>query len=60
MKYLKLIAIEAGDFCSSIFYEDNYSLWDFDIANKQKKELEEKRYICILFVMETSIRILNK
>lgn len=40
MEYYKLIAVSIGDLSSSIFFEDNYGLSEFDEANKLKYELE--------------------
>lgn len=57
MKYLKLIAVKIDDFCSSIFFEDNYGLHDIEKANKDKQELEEKGYICILVNTKSNIQI---
>lgn len=48
MEYIKLIAIKVDDFCSSIFFEDNYALKDLETAKKDKQHLEEKGYICVL------------
>ena len=44
MEYYKLIAIEIDDFCSSIFFENNYGVNDIDEAKIQKEELERKGY----------------
>lgn len=48
MKYIKLIALKIDDFCSSIFFEDNYALKDIEIAKKDKSDLEAQGYICVL------------
>ena len=48
MEYIKLIALKVDDFCSSIFFEDNYALSDIEKAKNDKKELEAKGYLCIL------------
>lgn len=57
MVYYKLIAIKIDDFCSSIFYEDNYALSDIIIAEKQKSELEKNGLICLLVRTVSNIRI---
>ncbi len=57
MKYYKLIAIQTDDFCSSIFFEDNYGIDDIDEAKKLKQELEEKGYACLLANMRSNIQI---
>lgn len=57
MEYYKLIAIQIDDFCSSIFFEDNYEIKDIDEAKIQKEELEKKGYTCILANMRTDIQI---
>lgn len=57
MEYLKLIALKIDDFCSSIFFEDNYALSDIEVARNDKRELEEKGYLCILVNTKTNIEI---
>ncbi len=57
MEYYKLIAIQIGDFHSSIFFEDNYGINDIDEAKIQKEELERKGYTCILANMKSNIQI---
>ncbi len=57
MEYYKLIAIQIDNFCSSIFFEDNYGLNDIEEAKTQKEELEGKGYTCILANMRSNIQI---
>lgn len=57
MKYIKLIALNIDDFCSSIFFEDNYALTDIEKAKSDKKELEEKGYLCILANTKCNVQI---
>lgn len=57
MEYIKLIALQVDDLCSSIFFEDNYALTDIDEAKNDKKELEEKGYLCILVNTKSSIQV---
>lgn len=57
MEYLKLIALQIDDFSSSIFFEDNYALKDIDDAKKDKIDLEEKGYICVLVNTKSNIQI---
>ena len=57
MEYIKLIALKIDDFCSSIFFEDNYALADIDKAKQDMKELEEKGYLCILANTKSNVQI---
>lgn len=57
MEYLKLIALQIDDFCSSIFFEDNYALKDIEVAKKDKSDLESKGYICVLVNIKSDIKI---
>ena len=57
MEYLKLIALQIDDFCSSIFFEDNYALKDIETAKNDKADLEEKGYICVLVNTRSNIKI---
>ena len=57
MEYIKLIALNIDDFCSSIFVEDNYALADIEKVNKDKKNLEEKGYVCLIVKTTSNIRI---
>lgn len=57
MEYLKLIALKIDDFCSSIFFEDNYALSDIETVKKDKQELETKGYLCILVNTKTNIEV---
>lgn len=57
MEYIKLIALQIDDFCSSIFYEDNYALADIENAKSDKKELESKGYLCILADTKSNIHV---
>jgi len=57
MDYYKLIAIQIDDFCSSIFFEDNFGINDIDEAKMQKQELEEKGYVCLLAQTTSNIQI---
>lgn len=57
MEYIKLIALKVDDFCSSIFFEDNYALADIDEAKNDKKELESKGYLCILANTKSNIQV---
>ncbi len=59
MEYIKLIALQIDDFSSSIFFEDNYALKDIEIAKKDKADLEEKGYICVLANTRSNIKITN-
>lgn len=55
--YIKLIAIQIDDFCSSIFFEDNYGIDDINEAKMHKEDLEKKGYTCILANMRSNIQI---
>lgn len=57
MEYLKLIALQIDDFCSSIFFENNYALKDIEDAKKDKADLEAKGYICVLANTKSNIQI---
>lgn len=57
MEYIKLIALNIDDFCSSIFFEDNYALADIEKANMDKKNLEEKGYVCLIVKTTSNIII---
>lgn len=57
MEYIKLIALNIDDFCSSIFFEDNYALSDIEKAKNDKKELESKGYLCILANTKSNVQI---
>lgn len=57
MEYIKLIALNIDDFCSSIFFEDNYALADIEKAKSDKKELEAKGYLCILANTKCNVQI---
>lgn len=57
MEYLKLIALKIDDFSSSIFFEDNYTLKDIEVAKKDKIDLETKGYICVLVNAKSNIEI---
>ena len=57
MECIKLIALKIDDFCSSIFFEDNYALADIDKAKQDMKELEEKGYLCILANTKSNVQI---
>ena len=59
MEYIKLIALKIDDFCSSIFYEDNYALKDIGEARIDKADLESRGYICILVKTKSNIQITN-
>lgn len=56
MKYIKLIALKMDDFCSSIFFEDNYSNDDIEAAKADMERLESKGYNCFLFEMTSNIK----
>ena len=60
MEYIKLIALKIDDFCSFIFFEDNYSIKDIKEAKKDKEYLESKGYICILVNTKSNIQITDK
>ena len=55
MEYIKLIAIKIDDFCSSIFFEDNYALKDIEEAKKDKADLELSGCICILANVKSNL-----
>ena len=57
MQYIKLIALQIDDFCSSIFFEDNYALKDIEEAKRDKADLEAKGYICVLANTKSNIQI---
>lgn len=57
MEYIKLIALKVDDFCSSIFFENNYDLADIEKAKNDKKEFEAKGYLCILANTKSNIQI---
>lgn len=57
MEYIKLIALNIDDFHSSIFFEDNYALTDFEKVNMDKRDLEEKGYVCLIVKPTSNIRI---
>lgn len=57
MEYIKLIALNIDDFCSSIFFEDNYALTDIEKAKNNKKDLEAKGYLCILANTKCNIQV---
>lgn len=57
MEYIKLIALNIDDFCSSIFFEDNYALSNIEEVKKDKKELEEKGYLCILANTKSNVQV---
>lgn len=57
MEYIKLIALNIDDFHSSIFFEDNYALTDFEKVNMDKRDLEEKGYVCLILKTSSNIQI---
>lgn len=57
MNYIKLIAINIGDFYSVIEFEQNYSIGESDTYNSKKKELEANGLICILANVGTNFVI---
>ncbi|WP_156882340.1 hypothetical protein [Lacrimispora indolis] len=57
MEYYKLIALSISDLSSSIFFEDNYGLSEFDEVNKLKHDLEDKGYTCLLAKMGMAIMV---
>ena len=57
MEYIKLIALQIDDFCSSIFFEDNYAVKDIETAKNDKADLEAKGYICVLVNTRSNIKI---
>jgi hypothetical protein len=48
MKYYKLIALEIDDLFSTIFFEQNYPLSEYEKARQKKEELEQNGYVCLL------------
>jgi hypothetical protein len=56
MEYYKLIALEIGDFSSTIFFEDNFGLEELEEAKAQKEELEHKGYVCLLAKTVSGLR----
>jgi len=56
MKYIKLIALKMDDFCSSIFFEDNYSNDDIEVAKADMERLENEGCNCFLFEMTSNIK----
>lgn len=57
MEYIKLIALNINDFCSSIFFEDNFALADIEKAKSDKKELEENGYVCLLVKTVSNVNV---
>lgn len=57
MEYYKLIALHIDDFCSSIFFEDNYGLGDISELNENKQDLESKGYLCLVVKTTSNIRV---
>lgn len=57
MEYIKLIALDIDDLCSSIFFENNYALTDIEKINKDKKDLEEKGCVCFLLKTKPNIHV---
>lgn len=57
MEYIKLIALDINDFCSSIFIEHNYAVTDIDNAVNDKDELELQGYLCILVKAQSDIQV---
>lgn len=57
MEYIKLIALDINDFCSSIFIENNYAVTDIDNAVNDKDELELQGYLCILVKAQSDIQV---
>lgn len=57
MQYYKLIALQINDFCSSVFFENNYTLENIKEARRYKTELEENGYICLLIRTISNIQI---
>lgn len=57
MEYIKLIALQIDDFRSSIFFEDNYALTDFEKVNMDKRDLEEKGCVCLIVKPTSNIMI---
>ena len=44
------------DFCSSIFFEDNYSNDDIEVAKADMERLENEGCNCFLFEMTSNIK----
>lgn len=57
MAYLKLIAVNIGDFESTIEFEEHYSLADNKLANERKSNLEKQGYYCMLVNVDSNIEI---
>lgn len=57
MEYIKLLALNIDDFCSSIFFEDNYAVSDIENAKKDKKDLELKGYVCLIVKTTSNIKV---
>lgn len=57
MEYIKLIVLKIDDFCSSIFFEDNYGLKDINEAKNTKDELEQQGYYCILANVNSDLEV---
>lgn len=55
MKYIKLIALKVDDFCSSIYFENNYANNDLEVVKQDKKHLEEQGYVCFLLNVKSNI-----
>ena len=55
MKYIKLIALNIGDFYSTIHFEKNYSATETDVAKRDMRILEYDGYKCLLFEMVNDI-----
>ncbi len=56
MEYIKLIAIEVGDFSSTIVFEQNYGLND-DTYKTKKESLENSGYVCIATRVGSGLKI---
>lgn len=57
MEYIKLIALNIDDFCSYIFFEDNYAVSDIENAKRDKKDLELKGYVCLIVKTTSNIKV---
>lgn len=55
MEYCKLVALEIGDFSSSIFWEGNYALDCAAQAREKQRSLESEGYVCILMKLVSGI-----
>ena len=55
MDYIKLMALKIDDFCSSIYFEDNYANSDLEVVKKDIKHLEEQGCICFLLNVKSNI-----